>query len=64
MNKGLSAVLLAAGVVLLVLGLDAYHSTNSVISRFFTGASTDKAVWLLVGAAAAGALGFSGLMRK
>jgi len=64
MNKGISAVLLVIGVILLAFGLNAYHSASSDLSRFFTGAPTDKALWLLIGGVAAGIVGFLGLARK
>ena len=64
MNQGLSVALLVIGVVLLVFGLNAYHSASSDVSRFFTGAPTDKALWLLIGGVVAGIAGFSGLVRK
>lgn len=64
MNKGMSVALLIIGVILLVFGLNAYHSASSDVSRFFTGAPTDKALWLLIGGAAAGVVGFLGLARK
>jgi uncharacterized membrane-anchored protein len=64
MNQGLSVALLVIGVVLLVFGVNAYHSASSDVSRFFTGAPTDKALWLLIGGVVAGIAGFSGLVRK
>jgi hypothetical protein len=64
MNKGMSVALLVVGVILLVLGLNAYHSASSDVSRFFTGAPTDKSLWLLIGGVVAGIAGFFGLMRK
>ena len=64
MNKGVSAALLVAGIILLVFGLSAYHSASSDVSRFFTGAPTDKALWLLIGGFAAAIVGFLGLVRK
>ena len=64
MRKGLSAVLLAVGIILLLLGIDAYQSANSVISRFFNGEPSDRAIWLLLGGAVACAGGLSGLVRK
>jgi hypothetical protein len=63
-NKGISAALLVVGVILLVFGLKAYHSTSSDVSRFFTGGPTDKALWLLIGGVVAGIVGFLGLARK
>jgi hypothetical protein len=64
MNKGMSAALLVVGVILLVFGLNAYHSASSDVSRFFTGAPTDKALWLLIGGVVASIVGFLGLARK
>jgi hypothetical protein len=64
MNKGMSAALLVAGVILLGFGLNAYHSTSSDISRFFTGAPTDKALWLLIGGVVVGIVGLFGLVKK
>jgi len=64
MNKGMAVALLIAGVILLVFGLNAYHSASSDVSRFFTGAPTDKALWLLIGGVIAGIIGVSGLLRK
>lgn len=64
MNKGMSVALLVIGVILLVFGLNAYHSASSDVSRFFTGAPTDKALWLLIGGSTAGIVGFLGLARK
>jgi len=64
MNKGISVALLAAGVILLIFGFNAYHSASSDVSRFFTGAPTDKALWLLISGLIAGIVGFLGLVRK
>jgi len=64
MNKSMSVTLLFVGIVLLVFGLNAYHSASSNVSRFFTGAPTDKALWLLIGGFAAGIVGFLGLTKQ
>jgi len=64
MNKSIPIALLAVGVILLVFGLNAYHSASSDVSRFFTGAPTDKALWLLIGGVVVGIVGFSGLVQK
>jgi hypothetical protein len=53
MNRPIGVVLLVAGVVLLVLGINSSNSVGSDFSRFFTGAPTDKAVWMLLGGIAA-----------
>ena len=64
MNKAISLAILAGGIVLLVFGINAYHSTSSDISRFFTGSATDKSIWMLVGGAAVIVLGLVGLLRR
>jgi hypothetical protein len=57
MNKTLSLVLLAGGIVLIVLGVQAMDSFGSDVSRFFTGSPTDKSVWMLIGGVVAAAVG-------
>jgi uncharacterized membrane-anchored protein len=64
MYKIVSVALLVAGVILLIFGLNAYHSASSDVSRFFTGAPTDKALWLLIGGLTAGIVGVLGLARN
>jgi len=49
MNKLLGIGLLAVGVVLMIFGINASESFSSEVSRFFTGAPTDKSIWLLIG---------------
>ena len=63
MNKAISLAILAGGVLLLIFGINAYNSSSSDISRFFTGSATDKSVWMLVGGAVATVLGLVGLLR-
>ena len=63
MNKAISLVVLAAGILLLILGMNGYDSTSSDISRFFTGSATDKSVWMLVGGVLATLIGMTGLLR-
>jgi len=58
-----SLALLAGGIVLIVVGINATNSFSSDVSRFFTGSPTDKAVWMLIGGIAAGVLGLFGMMR-
>ncbi len=58
---GLAVALLAAGVVLLVLGINANNSFGSELSRTFTGSPTDKTTWLLVGGIACAVLGLVSL---
>ena len=63
MNKSISLAILAGGILLLIIGLNAYNSSSSDISRFFTGSATDKSMWMLVGGAVATVLGLVGLLR-
>jgi hypothetical protein len=63
MNKAISIALLAGGIVLIVVGVNATKSFSSDVSRFFTGSPTDKAVWMLIGGIAATAIGLFGTMR-
>jgi len=64
MTKSISVALLAGGILLLIFGINAYDSTSSDISRFFTGSATDKSIWMLLGGVAMGVLGLVGLLRR
>jgi hypothetical protein len=57
MNKALGIAMLAAGIALMVFGINASESFGSDVSRFFTGNPTDKSMWLLIGGIAAAVLG-------
>ena len=50
-------VLLVAGVILLVIGMNASHSVADRWSNFFTGHFTDSTVWYIVGGAVSGVVG-------
>jgi hypothetical protein len=50
-------VLLAVGVVLLVVGMNASHSAADQLSNTFTGRFTRETVWYFVGGGAAALLG-------
>jgi hypothetical protein len=63
MNKSISLAILAGGILLLIFGFNAYDSSSSGMSRFFTGAATDKSIWMLVGGAVVTVLGLVGLSR-
>lgn len=64
MNKAVSLAVLAGGAILLIFGINAYDSSSSDISRFFTGSATDKSIWMLVGGVFAIILGLMGLLRR
>jgi hypothetical protein len=57
MNKALGIGLLIVGVVLTIFGINASESFGSEVSRFFTGAPTDKSIWLLIGGIVTGFYG-------
>jgi len=63
MNRVVSVALLAAGVVLIILGINASNSFSSDVSRFFTGSPTDKSIWLLIGGIVACLVGVFGMVR-
>jgi len=63
MNKAVSLAILAGGILVMIFGISAMNSAGSDISRFFTGAPTDRAIWLLVGGLVASVTGLAGLLR-
>jgi len=62
MNEAISLAILAGGILVMIFGINAINSTGSDISRFFTGAPTDRAIWMLVGGLVASIVGLSGLL--
>ena len=63
MNKPVSLALLVGGIVLIIWGISASDSIGSSCSRIFTGAPTDRTIWLLVGGIVATVVGLFGVMR-
>lgn len=63
MNKIISLALLIGGIVLLIYGISASESVGSAFSRLFTGAPTDRTIWLLIGGGIATLIGAAGLFR-
>jgi hypothetical protein len=63
MNKIIYLALLVGGIVLIIFGVTATNSFSSDVSRFFTGAPTDKAVWMLIGGIVAATVGLAGTLR-
>ncbi len=63
MNKIVSLALLAGGIVLIIIGINATNSFSSDVSRFFTGSPTDKAVWMLIGGILAAVIGLTGTLH-
>jgi len=63
MDKTISLAILAGGILLVIFGVSASNSVSSDISRIFTDAPTDKAIWMLVGGVVVTILGLAGLLR-
>ena len=64
MNKALGIALLVVGVVLTILGINASESLSSDVSRFFTGAPTEKSIWLLIAGIGSGIVGLFLSLRR
>ncbi len=64
MNRIVSIVLIAVGLVLVVMGVLESDSVASDISRLFTNEPTDRALWLLIGGGALVLIGGGGLFRS
>jgi Protein of unknown function (DUF3185) len=64
MTQAVSLAILAAGILLTIFGITAMNSASSDLSRFFTGAPTDKAMWLLIGGIVASVVGLVGLLPR
>lgn len=63
MNKIVPLALLAGGIIALVYGFAASESIGSDFSRLFTGAPTEKTMWLLIGGGGATVIGATSLLR-
>jgi hypothetical protein len=48
MRNPLGIIIVIIGVVLLVIGIGASDSVSSGFSKLFTGAPSDKSIWLIV----------------
>lgn len=57
MNKAIGVALLVAGIALLIFGIQASNSFSSNISQTFTGAPTNRAIWMFVVGLAAAIVG-------
>jgi len=49
MNKVLGLMLLVAGIVLAVIGVNESDSVASEVSEFFSGSPTDRSIWMMIG---------------
>jgi uncharacterized protein DUF3185 len=63
MNKAIGLALIVVGIVLAVYGINASDSASSGISRVFTGAPTNKTLWLLLGGVGSAIVGAVMLFR-
>jgi hypothetical protein len=64
MNKVVSLALVAGGIVLIIVGVNATNSFSSEVSRFFTGSPTNKALWMLIGGILASVIGLATLLMN
>lgn len=62
MGKAISLALLAGGVVLLYFGGQSFHSFSNEVSRVFTGAPTNRTIYLIAGGVVATLAGLTGLV--
>ena len=53
----LGVVLLVAGVILLIMGINASHSMADRVSDTFTGRFTESTTWYIIGGISVGVLG-------
>jgi hypothetical protein len=64
MSRRTSGIVLIVGLVVLLLGLNASESFSSEMSEAFSGAPSDKALWLLIVGGLLTAIGGIGWFRK
>ena len=62
MVKALALALLAGGILLTIFGVNAMNSASSDLSRFFTGAPTDRSIWMLASGIVLLVAGLAGLL--
>ena len=62
MRSVVGIALLVVGVVLIIFGMQASASLGSRLSELFTGAPSDRTLWLLVAGAVAAILGLGMLL--
>ena len=64
MRKMISAALLVGGLLLLYFGYQEQQSLSSEIEELITGSPDSRAMWMMIGGAAAGVAGLVGLLKK
>jgi hypothetical protein len=63
MNKAVSLALLAGGIILTIFGVGELNSFTSDIFRVFTGAPTERSIWMTVSGVVLALLGLTGLVQ-
>ncbi|HTN64626.1 MAG TPA: DUF3185 family protein [Burkholderiaceae bacterium] len=63
MNRAISLAFLAGGIMLFIFGMNEMNSLTSDISRIFTGAPTNRSIWMMVGGTALAVLGLTGVVQ-
>lgn len=61
MTKMISVALIVGGIVLLYFGGQSFHSFSNDVSRVFTGAPTNRTMFLIAGGVIATVAGLVGL---
>jgi len=64
MPLALALALLVAGLALLLFGLGSADSIENAFSRLFTGHSTSRTMWLIVGGTVLAVVGLVGCYRN
>jgi uncharacterized membrane-anchored protein len=64
MNRIISLIILAIGVVLMVYGIRTINAEGGGFSHLFSVSPMDKSLWLLISGAIAAAIGTAGLVRR
>jgi len=62
MQSVVGIALLVVGVVLIIFGMNASASLGSRLSELFTGAPSDRTIWLLIAGVAAAVIGLGMLL--
>ena len=62
MHSVIGIALLVVGVVLIIFGMNASASLGSRVSELFTGAPSDRTIWLLIAGVAAAVIGLGMLL--
>lgn len=63
-NQILSIASIIGGVLFIVFGISAADSFGSDVSEFFTGAPTDKAIWMLIVGVVLLVIGLGGIFYR